>query len=142
MAKTPFDVNERDRLRAAYLKALYEQEQREKVNVGTILCTHMAEAARTLGITELKIERITTDLENAGLIRAMGGMRYALTDLGRGMIEDHLHEEHRPWHDKMKEKAASPAVVGGIAGFIAALIVSLLAASDIPWWVKLMIGKK
>ena len=72
MAKQPFDVRERDRLRTAYLKALYEQEDREKVNVGSIICMGMAEAASMLGITDLQVER-TTDSEAAGLITAMGG---------------------------------------------------------------------
>ena len=37
MATRPFDVKERDRLRFAYLKALYDKEQSEKNSVGTIL---------------------------------------------------------------------------------------------------------
>ena len=58
------------------------------------------------------------------------------------MIEDHLHEASRPWHDKMKEKAVSPAFTGGVAGLVAAIIIALLTASDFPWWVKLLLGKK
>ena len=142
MAKKPFDVKERERLRFAYLKALYEKEQSEKTSLGTIIAMDMTEAVTLLQITEVQFERVITDLESAGLIQATGGLFYSLTELGREMIENHLHELHRPWHHKLRENLGSPAIVGGLAGFITSLIVNVLSASDMPWWVKLLLGKK
>jgi hypothetical protein len=142
MAKKPFDVNERDRLRFAYLRALYDKEQNEKTSLGLIIAIELDEVMKSLSITEVQAERITTDLESLGLIQAMGGMAYSLTDEGREAIENHLHEQHRPLHDKLREKLWSPAVIGGLAGFITSLLVNVLAASDMPWWLKLLLRKK
>jgi hypothetical protein len=142
MTTKPFDVKERDRARFAYLKALYDTENREKTDLGTIIMISLEDALTTTGLTALQAERAIADLENAGLIQAMGGMHYALTDYGREQVENHLSEEHRPWHDKIRAKLGSPAIVGGVAGFIASLVVNLLSASDMPWWLKLLMGKK
>lgn len=95
-----------------------------------------------LAISEVQAERIAADLEAQGLIQAMGGMAYSLTDQGREVVEDHLHDLHRPLHERLREKLWSPAVVGGAAGFITSLLVNVLAASDMPWWLKLLLAKK
>jgi DNA-binding PadR family transcriptional regulator len=142
MAKQPFDMIERDRLRLAYLKALYDKEQSEKTSIGLIIAIELEEVMTILKISELQADRITSDLEAHGLIQGMGGMAYSLTDQGREVVEDHLHELHRPWHDKLKERISSPAVVGGAAGFLTSLLMNMLAASDMPWWLKLILGKK
>jgi hypothetical protein len=64
-----------------------------------------------------------------------------LTEQGRDHIQNHLHEQHRPWHEKLGEKIQSPALIGGIAGIVTSLIVNVLSASDMPWWVKLLLER-
>jgi Mn-dependent DtxR family transcriptional regulator len=142
MTKKPFDVNERDRLRFAYLKAIYNKEQKEKTSLGTIVSMHMKETADAVHITEVQAERIMLDLENAGFIQLLGGLFCGLTDMGRETVENELHEQHRSWHDRLREKLGSPTVMGGLAGLITSLLVNVLAASDMPWWLKLLLGKK
>jgi DNA-binding MarR family transcriptional regulator len=142
MAKQPFDVNELERIQTAYLKALYEKERAEKSSIGAIIGMNMGEAATALSISKLQVDRAVTDLEAEGLINAMGGTSYSLTVDGRNRIEWHLHETHRPWYKKLREKLGSPAVIGGVAGFITSMLVNVLAASDMPWWLKLLLGKK
>ena len=98
MTNTPVDIKRRDKLRFGFLKAIYDLEQKEQ-KPGMILSIDFKEAIAALGCTEQEAFRIATDLEEAGLIRAMGGTNHALTTEGREYIENHLHEVGRPWHE-------------------------------------------
>jgi CTP-dependent riboflavin kinase len=132
----PFDVKERERLRIGFLKVIYEKELRERTEAGTIIDMTVPEIAKILGVSESQSDRISSDLESQGRIQSAGGDHVALTEYGREYVEDYLHELYRGWFEKMKDRLASPAIVGGIAGFITSLVVNVLSASDMPWWLN------
>lgn len=152
MAKNPFDVEERERLRFAYLKALYDKEQREQTSPGVIIRMDLAEVVNILGITETQAGRIMTALESEGLIAFMGGTLCSLSEVGREMVEDQLYDEsalgkRRKIVGAIKEKAIEGAsslaskAIGGIAIYLAGVL-SGYYGPLIANWLKGLFGIK
>jgi hypothetical protein len=137
-----FDHNRYRRMKLDFLKLLYRMELKNQEEGKLVITTgDWRELGNKVGASEAIAHRIVSDLSTQNFIELPGGRSCNLTKNGRDFIESQLHEESLSWIDRSRRKLNSPAIVGGIAGGVVSLIVSILTASDVPWWVKMIMER-
>lgn len=148
------DVEKHEEKKMQFLGALYDIAQDHIKNQGDVhdpvkVREFRAVIAQRAGLADGESQRIGAELARQDLVETTRdlspdpekGELYSLTQYGLEAIENHLHEKHRPWHDRLRENLGSPAIIGGLAGLITSLLVNVLSASDMPWWLKLLLAR-
>jgi len=133
---------ESEEAKIRFLGQLYESASRDIEDPSLIHTSDCTVVAKQLGYSEAQGYGIAQELFDLGLVEPMGGPHYRLTIQGKSYIGRLIHERDQPLPSRLWGWMSSPAVAGGVAGLVASIIVAVLSASEAPWWIKWLFGRK